>query len=84
MKGHAYLLGSHTCLRTILSAVLLAGTAAGAAVSEEMVAWADLSAMPMAAAVVALVVCADVWADDDGVVNDLFQKVNEVYDPDWA
>ena len=38
MKGHAYLLGSHTCLRTILSAVLLAGTAAGAAVREGMVA----------------------------------------------
>ena len=38
MKSHAYLLGSNTCLRTILSAVLLAGTAAGAAVREGVVA----------------------------------------------
>ncbi len=33
-------------------------------------------------ALVALVACAGVVADDDGVVNNLFQKVNEVYDPD--
>ena len=34
------------------------------------------------AAVVALVACAGVVAADDCVVNNLFQKVNEVYDPD--
>ena len=39
-------------------------------------------AMPMAAAVVALVAWADVWAADDNVVNNLFQKVNGVYDHD--
>lgn len=33
-------------------------------------------------AVVALVACAGVAAADAGVVNNLFQKVNEVYDPD--
>lgn len=38
MKSHAYLLGSHTCLRTILSVVLLAGTAAGAAVRDDVAA----------------------------------------------
>lgn len=30
----------------------------------------------------AVVACAGVGADDDGVVNNLFQKVNEVYDHD--
>ena len=39
-------------------------------------------AMPMAAAVVVLVACADVWVADDVVVSNLFQKVNEVYDHD--
>ncbi len=47
-----------------------------------LLACAGTAAVVALVALVALVACAGVVADDDGVVNNLFQKVNEVYDPD--